>query len=244
MFKFLKKIPAPKLETATKENFDANAGLDYEASFRYLIEVSNRRAYFIAGVSVIVAILAILAVVMLTPLKQVEPYVIRVDNISGAVDIITVLDKEQISSNEAMDKYFIAQYVKKREGYFFNLLTQDYVQTQLYSSPQVAAEYRKIYEGKNSRDQVLGNKYEVDVKIISVALGTSAGIKTASVRANIIHNSISQQGATNAGITTKIITLSYDYFLDSEAMEDARLLNPLGFKVLSYRVDDETQRQN
>ncbi|EPY0907099.1 VirB8/TrbF family protein, partial [Campylobacter jejuni] len=42
-------------------------------------------------------------------------------------------------------------------------------------------------------------------------------------------------GTTQA---TKVITLSYDYIL-AKASEENRFLNPLGFKVLTYRIDDE-----
>lgn len=92
--------------------------VDFESSIRYLVEQSNKRAWLIAFVSVGVAILSIVAVLLLTPLKTVEPYVIRVDNTTGMVDILTILDEEQISSIEALDKHFVAQYIKAREGYY------------------------------------------------------------------------------------------------------------------------------
>ncbi len=112
---------------------DFNSAMDYEASFRYLIDKSNKRAWLIAFVSIFIAIISIVAVVLLTPLKTIEPYVIRVDNTTGMVDILTMLDEKEISSNEALDKYFISQYVKAREGYYYELLNQDYLLTQLMS---------------------------------------------------------------------------------------------------------------
>lgn len=55
--------------------------MDFETSVKYLIEQSNKKAWLIA--IVLVAILSIIAVLLLTPLKTVEPYVIRVDNTTG-----------------------------------------------------------------------------------------------------------------------------------------------------------------
>ena len=55
-----------------------------------------------------------------------------------------------------MDKHFISQYIKTREGYYFNTLQQEYELTQMMSSDEVAKDYRSIYEGKNARDQKLG----------------------------------------------------------------------------------------
>ncbi|EAJ9411817.1 type IV secretion system protein [Campylobacter coli] len=217
---------------------DFNTALDYEASFRYLIEQSNKRAWLISFVSIFIAIISIVAVVLLTPLKTIEPYVIRVDNTTGMVDILTMLDEKEISSNEALDKYFISQYVKAREGYYYELLNQDYLLTQLMSSEKVANEYRAWYEGENARDQILKNSNEVNVQILSIVLGNSNGIKTSTIRAKIITKNLSSRGTSQA---TKVITLSYDYTL-GKASEENRLLNPLGFKVLTYRIDNEVEK--
>ncbi|HEF1814845.1 TPA: type IV secretion system protein [Campylobacter coli] len=214
---------------------DFNSAMDYEASFRYLIDKSNKRAWLIAFVSIFIAIISIVAVVLLTPLKTIEPYVIRVDNTTGMVDILTMLDEKDISSNEALDKYFISQYVKAREGYYYELLNQDYLLTQLMSSEKVANEYRAWYEGENARDQILKNSNEVNVQILSIVLGNSNGVKTSTIRAKIITKNLNTRGLSES---TKVITLSYDYIL-AKASEENRILNPLGFKVTNYRIDEE-----
>ncbi|MBX2557040.1 type IV secretion system protein [Campylobacter jejuni] len=217
---------------------DFNTTIDYEASFRYLIEKSNKRAWLIAFVSIFIAILSIVAVVLLTPLKTIEPYVIRVDNTTGMVDILTMLNEKEITENEALDKYFISQYVKAREGYYYDLLNQDYLLTQLMSSEKVANEYRALYEGENARDQILKNSNEVQVNILSIVLGESNGVKTSTIRANIITKNLNTRGTTQV---TKVITLSYEYVL-AKASEENRILNPLGFKVLTYRIDNEVEK--
>lgn len=214
---------------------DFNSAMDYEASFRYLIDKSNKRAWLIAFVSIFIAIISIVAVVLLTPLKTIEPYVIRVDNTTGMVDILTMLDEKEISSNEALDKYFISQYVKAREGYYYELLNQDYLLTQLMSSEKVANEYRAWYEGENAREQILKNSNEVNVQILSIVLGNSNGVKTSTIRAKIITKNLNTRGLSES---TKVITLSYDYIL-AKASEENRILNPLGFKVTNYRIDEE-----
>lgn len=151
------------------------------------------------------------------------------------VDILTMLDEKEISSNEALDKYFISQYVKAREGYYYELLNQDYLLTQLMSSEKVANEYRAWYEGENARDQILKNSNEVNVQILSIVLGNSNGIKTSTIRAKIITKNLNTRGLSES---TKVITLSYDYIL-AKASEKNRILNPLGFKVTNYRIDEE-----
>jgi len=212
--------------------------LDFESSVAYLVQQSNKRAWLVAFVSVFIAILSIIAVLLLTPLKTVEPYVIRVDNVTGMVDIITTLTEEQITQNEALDKYFISSYVKAREGYFYEMLNNDYKFVQLLSSNEVASAYRAIYQGENAKDIKLKNNYQIEVEILSIVLNQSNGVKTSTIRANLKTKNKSQ-GKKNK--QTIVITLAYDYFL-GELKEESRILNPLGFKVLTYRIDEEIVR--
>lgn len=212
--------------------------MDFESSVKYMIEQSNKKAWLIAFISVFITIISIIAVCLLTPLKTVEPYVIRVDNITGMVDIISTLNEKEISSNEALDKYFVSKYIKAREGYYYDMLNQDYILVQLLSSNEVSQAYRKIYEGDNARDLKLGNSTQIEVSIISIVLNESNGVKTATARINLTNknkNSMAQN------TSTQVITLSYEYQV-AQVDEENRLLNPLGFKVTNYRVDEEIRR--
>ncbi|EAJ0337688.1 type IV secretion system protein [Campylobacter lari] len=209
--------------------------MNFEASVRYLIEKSNQRAWLVAFISMAISIIAVIAVIFLTPLKTTEPYVIRVDNTTGMVDIITSLQEEQISSIEALDKYFISQYIKAREGYYYKFLNQDYVLTQLMSDENVANEYRAIYAGDNALDQIYKDNVEVRVKILSIVLGNSNGVKTSTIRALITKKDSVTKSTQQS---TKVITLAYDFLL-AKTSEENRILNPLGFKVTNYRVDEE-----
>lgn len=223
-------------------NNDNETAISYVASIRYLVEKSNKRAWTIAIISAIIALASIIAVALMTPLKQAIPYVIRVDNTTGMVDIITSINEEQWASNEALDKYFTSQYVKVREGYYYNLLTQDYTLTQIYSSPQVAQDYVRIYEGANARQDILKANNEVSIDINSVVLGESAGIKTATIRFNAVTKVLNNNGGSTMQTSAKVATLSYNYSPADLTTEDERLKNPLGFKVLTYRIDDEIRR--
>ncbi|OCR84598.1 type IV secretion system protein, partial [Campylobacter fetus] len=94
------------------------------------------------------------------------------------------------------------------------------------------------YSGDNARDQILKNNTEVKVHILSIVLGSSNGVKTATVRANLVTKTDNK----GESVRTKVITLSYDY-LTGLINEENRILNPLGFKILNYRVDDEIVRK-
>lgn len=228
-----------QVENLIQNNPDEVA-LSYEASIRYIAEQANKRAYLVSGIALLVAMISVVAVCLLTPLKSVEPYVIRVDNTTGMVDIITSIKEANFSSNEALDKYFATTYVKAREGYYYDVLQSDYELVQILSYPNIASEYLKIYEGDKSRDQILQDDFEVQIDIVSVSLGNSAGSSIATIRFNeITKKKDSKNIITNKA---KIATLAYDYQPQSLTTEKERIKNPLGFKVSTYRIDDEIRR--
>src|SRR3546814_13663959 len=79
---------------------------------------SKRLAWIVAGVASCLAITGVAAVAMLTPLKTVAPYVITVDKTTGASEITSPMSGDKQSTyNEAVAKYFIADYVRNREGW-------------------------------------------------------------------------------------------------------------------------------
>src|SRR3546814_2860496 len=64
------------------------------------------------------AVTAVAAVAMLTSLKTVAPYVITVDKATGASEIAAPLTGDRlITYKEAVAQYFIADYVRNREGW-------------------------------------------------------------------------------------------------------------------------------
>lgn len=221
----------------SKDDIEA---MSYNSNVRYLIEVSNKRAWLVSFIFGFIAIMSIIALFLLTPLKQSVPYVIRVDNVTGMVDIISTLkDQTVVSKNsEALDKYFTANYVKLREQYYWDILEQDYYTVQVFSSNRISAEYQNIYAGANSRVKNLQNSVEVEIQIISVVLTNSAGANVATIRFNEIVKDLQSKTSKQ---TTKVATLTYEYVKELTT-EKERVMNPLGFKVNTYRIDSEIVR--
>ena len=77
----------------------------------------RKLAYGVAAGATALAIAAI-AFHVAAPLRTVEPYVIRVDRSLGSVDVVNVVDDTaQVTSDEAVGKYFLSQYVRARESW-------------------------------------------------------------------------------------------------------------------------------
>lgn len=213
--------------------------LDFESSMAYMVKKSNTRAWSVAIISLVVALLSMGAVFALAPLKTTEPYVIRVNETTGMVDIITTIKEKGISTSEAIDKYFVNRYIMLREGYYYEMLNNDFKAVQNLSSPEVAKAYVALYTGENSRDKELKNNYIIEPSITSLSLADSNGAKTATARVSI--NVISRANNTISKTEDATITLSYKYFKEP-AKEADRLENPLGFKVINYRIDEVIEK--
>lgn len=219
----------------TDDNFNEKDAFDFEASRNYLFIKSNKRAWAVATVSLVVTLILSLAVVFLTPLKTVELAVVKVDK-NGFVDIVTQLDEQVITTDEAIDKHFIGRYIKTREQYYFGSLNKDFETVQMLSSSDVSQKYiNEMVNKKTGRAEVYKDKQEVDVHIISIVLNKKVDEFVATIRVETVERDVKNTTGVN---TIKVITLTYEY-LPIKLNTKSRLENPLGFVVTSYRVDEE-----
>lgn len=193
----------------------------------------ERRAWWFAGAGWALALLAVGAVAMLTPLKSVEPFVLRVDQTTGAVDIVTRLDQKTVHFDEVVDKYWIARYVNFREEYSAAMAYPDYLAVGLMSTRPVSDAYFELIRPENPKAplNVYKNGGTVEVQIRSIAFFEN---KVAQVRFERIEKT------TLDTVTSShwIATLTYRY-VSSPMNEKDRLINPLGFQVVDYRLDPE-----
>ena len=95
---------------------------------------SKRLAWTVAVCAGVLALAAVGAVAALTPLKTVEPFVVRVDRSTGAVDVMTGLKgTDPLTYDEAVNKYFLGLYVRTREGWLPQAAEQDFRQVAIMS---------------------------------------------------------------------------------------------------------------
>ena len=224
-----------KTKYITDDNFDKDNALDFETSRNYLINKSNQRAWLVAIISLFVTVLLVIAIVVMLPLKRVDVVAVKVDK-NGFVEIVTNLQEEVMKTDEAIDKHFIARYVKTREQYYYNTLNQDYERTHMLSSKLVSDNYIKFMTAdKTGRYETLKNKFEIEAEILSIVLNDSNGTKTSTIRVQTKEKDLT---TSNVKENIKVITLTYDY-LPMKQNSKSRLENPLGFVINSYRIDEE-----
>ena len=189
----------------------------------------------ISAACLLITGLAVGAVAGLTPLKTALPFLIRVDNNTGATDIVTTLKKHEQSYGEVMDKAYLSRYVRDREGYDWYSVQDTFDAVNLMSDPSLQADLVKLYkDSPNAPYKVLTDRFRINVKILSVSF---VG-KTAQVRYE--KTMIPLTADKNVLPPQRYIaTISYEY-RDVSMPDEARLINPLGFTVTSWRTDKET----
>jgi type IV secretion system protein VirB8 len=145
------------------------------------------------------------------------------------VDPVTV---KQYSADEALNNYFISEYIKAREVFDPHHYNYNYYTKVRLFSPNVYNEFRNYVGSQNMDD--LFNLYsdtKSEFKIRSFQkLGNDA------LQARFFVEFIRKDGSSTR--KNKIVVMSYRY-ASLEMDDQQRYINPLGFQVISYRVDDE-----
>lgn len=199
------------------------------------IERSNRIAWSIAIASGIVASVSVFAIAGLTPLKTVEPFVVRVDNSTGIVDVVSALTATAGTYDEAVTKYFAAKYVRAREGYVWSEAQENFRTIALLSTQQEQTRFAAMYRGSNpeSPQNVYGRTATARIDIASISL----------INQNVV--SVRYMRTTTRGeevrTTHWVATLTFSY-VNAPMSSTDRLVNPLGFVVSEYRADPEEVR--
>ncbi|MGE4409601.1 MAG: virB8 family protein [Sphingobium sp.] len=194
---------------------------------------SRRLAWTIAGVSGGLAIVSVIALAGLTPLKTVEPFVIRVDNANGIVDVVSGLKAGPAKYDDVVAKWFAARYVRGREGYNASEAEMNFRTVALMSAPAEQERFAEWYRGRNpnSPQNVYGDRATAKIKIKTIALIGKHVMQVRYVRTVTRGEHVSK--------SDWIATLTYS-FTNAPMSEQDRLINPLGFVVSEYRADPET----
>ena len=208
---------------------------DFEAARLDLIAKAERRAWKGAAAAAAVALAEAVAIAAMMPLKTSEPFVVEVDRQTGSSSILTVADGQPVPASEIQDKYWLSQYVLARESYDYRTLENDFIRTRELSTPPVFAPYASQFgDREGSLEKRWGDSKQIRVTLVSVVpngngIGTVRFIRT------------QRSTATGAVESERRFTASvgYEYRPEFRATEDRRLVNPFGFRVTSYRTDEE-----
>jgi type IV secretion system protein VirB8 len=199
------------------------------------LERSRRIAWIVATVSLAIALLLAIAIVLLLPLKTVEPYTLLVDRQTGHVEALSPLDEQVIAPDAALTRSMLVQYVIARESFDFDSVDADYRKVALWTGGEERQRYLSSMAANNPASPLasLPQRSIVRTEVRSIS---SLSADTALVRFTTTRTDL---GAQPQSPQYWAAVVTYQFSLAEMSAED-RLINPLGFQVTRYRRDAET----
>lgn len=193
-----------------------------------------RVAWWVAGAAGLVAVMEGGALLLLTPLKTVEPYTLLVDRTTGYVQALNPLDPPNISADSALTQSFLVQYVIAREGFDLATINSSYRKVALFSAASARTSYLASMQANNPQSPLVnyprGTLIETRVKSVSPMGRDAALVRFDTMR--------SDSGGGVQPPMSWAAVIRYRYSGAPMKLED-RFVNPLGFQVVSYRRDPE-----
>ena len=229
------KKPTEKRKEIDEAKRITNAVKIFESS---IIDDKNKTITLFRNTTILLGVCTIalsVAVVSLTPLKTVVPFLLRVDNSTGAVEVVNPYNQQNATYEQVITRYWLARLIENREGYEWNAIQHMFNTVELMTNSSVFTEYKNYMAGDFSPVKKLGKEMKMQLKVNAITLLDDETAQIRFTKAITDPDGLPVQGYVPA---KWIATVKFD-FNKKIKTEEQRLINPLGFEVISYRVDPE-----
>ncbi|MDG5488835.1 VirB8/TrbF family protein [Sphingomonas sp. BGYR3] len=195
---------------------------------------SRRIAWIVAATLAVIALFEALAIMLMMPLKTVEPYTLLVDRQTGFVQAVKPLEPARIDGDTALTQSFLVQYVVARESFDINALQPTFRKVALWSADSARSRYIAGMQASNpdSPLQLFPRSTIVETIVKSV---TPMGPETAMVRFDRRRIDV---GGAAMPLGSFVAVMRFRFSGEPMRAED-RFLNPLGFQVTQYQRSPE-----
>ncbi|AKC78670.1 type IV secretion system protein VirB8 [Xanthomonas sp. F14] len=219
--------------------------VNYEVSIADLARRSEKRAWMVATVSMIITVMTAGGYYYMLPLKEKVPYLVMADAYSGTSTIAKLeanFGGRTISTSEALARSNIARFIIARESFDLTIIGQrDWNTVSAMGSTNVVNEYRALHSANNPLRPLntYGKLRAIRINILSITLigGKGQPYKGATVR---FQRTVYDKNSTvSTLLDNKIATMGFVYQDNLEMNDSLRVENPLGFRVTDYRVDND-----
>ena len=234
---------SPKVEQSVAK------AVSYEITVADMARRSERRAWWVATGSLLMSLALAGGYYYMLPLKEKVPFLVMADAYTGTATVARLrgtFQGETITTNEAVNRSNVAQYVLARESYDSAVMgLRDWELVFVMSSDPVAQSMKLRYAGNNPQNPFVmyGRGKAIRVKILSITpLGAQANgsFRGASVR--IQRSLLDKRTGAATYLDNQLVTMRFEYNQNLALSEQDRVLNPLAFQVTEYRVDNDYAR--
>jgi type IV secretion system protein VirB8 len=203
---------------------------------------SARIAWLTAGGGWLCALMSAAALMLLMPLKRVEPFVVRVDNSTGVVDVVPVY-AGHVQGADAITRYLLTHYVTVCERFNFATAESDYQECGAFQSAQRNQAWYALWNPANPASPL--NAYKdgttLRARVVSVSFFNRANGVADLAQVRYVKGRLTA-GAAEEQLTHWIATVQYGYAEPSKNPQ-TRNWNPLGFKVVDFRPEPEAMTE-
>jgi len=196
------------------------------------ITVQRNLLFLLLLVLLCLSIVSIGVVAYVINTKRFDPFVIQIDDTTGIAKVVNPLSSSVLSGNEALAQYFIKKYIIARETYNPVDFSKEAKRTvQLLSTNSIYWDYRG-YLKNEAVDPTI--KYgQKNTTYLVVKSWSKLADKKYIMRFSI------NETAGAMKVFNKIAVVEFHY-LPMELTEDEKDVNPVGFQVTGYRMDDDS----
>ncbi len=212
------------------ESWDANRSAQFKRSASV--------AWWVAVAGWVCAVASAIALVVLMPLKEVEPFVVRVDNSTGIVDVVPVY-AGNAPVDESITRYFLSHYLTVCERFNFSTAESDYEECGAFHSAQRNQAWYAEWSATNPASPLNVHKdgSSVRVQVVSVSFFTRASGLGDLAQVRYLKATRPAGGAEET-FSHWVATVQYAYVAPAKDPKTRRW-NPLGFKVVDFKSEPE-----
>jgi type IV secretion system protein VirB8 len=229
IFDTLKKRVSERTQKSTSSSWYSD---------RYqMVTVQRNLALLIIVISISGIVLSIFTILRISSNKSIEPFIIEIEEKTGISTVIRPFMQDKWTSDESLRRYFLLKYIHAREGYDYNTFNYDYFTTvRLMSQEDVYSQFRSQIYATGSKSSIsLGEHAKINIKLRSLTNLVRPPNETGYLAQVVFIKETVKKGGTTSEIKQALI--GYEYTDLKMSVED-RDVNPLGFRVTSYKLDD------
>jgi type IV secretion system protein VirB8 len=203
---------------------------------------SARVAWVVAGAGWVCTGMVATVLMLLTPLKRVEPFVVRVNDTSGVVDVVPVYEgKTELP--EAVTRYFLTHYVTVCERFVFATAESDYEECGAFHTAQRNQAWYAHWTPTNPASPLNVNKDGSTLRAQVTSVSFFERANGVGDLAQVRYLKARRAGGTGEEqVTYWIASIQYAYAAPADDPK-VRRWNPLGLKIVEFRPEPEVAGQ-
>ncbi|MEI2387441.1 type IV secretion system protein [Breoghania sp. JC706] len=191
--------------------------------------------------SMVLTVLALVTLIIILPLNETKPYVVMVDKTTGQAEKIVQVRPASLDQQDAVLQAELVSYVVDRETYDLADNAVRIPDVMERSSDNAAETLAQIWRSSSPQypPTVYGDGVRVRVVVKSISL-TPAVKRGRADLARVRITKYREEKGRETAQRTFVATVGYEFNPQQDATLESVWKNPLGFTVVSYRIDAET----